>query len=117
MKAEDYLPLTPAVLNILLALADGEQHGYGIMQDVERSTNGDFRMGSGTLYGTLKRLLASALVAESASRPDPKLDDERRRYYRLTPTGRRVLAAELDRLRAVLDNARARKLLRREARS
>lgn len=112
---EDWLPLTPAVLHILLALADGERHGYGIMQEVEERTGGEFRMGSGTLYGTLKRLLASRQVQESALRPDPKLDDERRRYYRLTPLGRRVLEAEIARLRTILETARAKRLLRREA--
>lgn len=111
----EYLPLTPAVLHILLALADEEQHGYSIMQEIETRTGGEFRVGSGTLYGTIKRLLANGLVEESDERPDPKLDDERRRYYRLTRFGRRVLEAELARLREILRTAKAKNLLRGEA--
>ena len=91
-------PLTPAVYHILLALLDQERHGYGIMLEVERNTAGAMRMGPGTLYGTLKRLLAARLVEESDTRPDPHLDDERRRYYRLTALGRQTLTAETERL-------------------
>ena len=69
-----YLPLTPAVLHILLALADEERHGYGIMLEIERRTNGSFRPGSGTLYGTVKRLLSSRMIEESGERPDPALE-------------------------------------------
>jgi DNA-binding PadR family transcriptional regulator len=94
---EDLLPLTPAVFHVLLALADGERHGYSIMQHVVETTDGQIKMGPGTLYGTIKRLLAAELIEESEERPDPKLDDERRRYYRLTPFGRRVLGAEVSR--------------------
>ena len=83
-------PLTPAIAHILLALADEDRHGYGIMQEVVRLTEGRARMGPGTLYGTLKRLLAARLIEAADERPDPKLDDERRRYYRLTPAGHRV---------------------------
>jgi DNA-binding PadR family transcriptional regulator len=94
---EDLLPLTPAVFHVLLALADGERHGYSIMQHVAETTESQIKMGPGTLYGTIKRLLAAKLIEESDERPDPKLDDERRRYYRLTPFGRRVLGAEVSR--------------------
>lgn len=95
---ESMLPLTPAVFHILLALADGERHGYGIMQEVTARTNGKLRMGPGTLYGSIKRMLADGLIAESGERPDPALDDERRRYYRLTDLGLRVAQAEAQRL-------------------
>jgi len=94
---EELLPLTPAVFHVLLALAAEERHGYSIMQQVTETTEGRVKMGPGTLYGTIKRLLAAKLIEESAERPDPKLDDERRRYYRLTPFGRRVLGAEVAR--------------------
>jgi len=92
------LPLTPAVFNILLALADGEKHGYAIMMEVEANTQGEVKMGPGTLYGSIKRMLAAGLIEESDERPDPQLDDERRRYYRLSGLGQRVLAAEAERL-------------------
>src|SRR5678815_2422385 len=92
------LPLTPPVFHILLALADEERHGYGIMQDVARQTEGSLQLGPGTLYGCLKRMLAAGLVAESDERPDPEMDDERRRYYRMTPLGKRVVRAEAQRL-------------------
>ena len=94
---EQMLPLTPAVFHVLLALAPEERHGYSIMQHVLETTDGRIKMGPGTLYGTIKRLLAAKLIEESDERPDPKLDDERRRYYRLTPFGRRVLGAEVAR--------------------
>ncbi len=110
-----YLPLSPAVLHILLALADEERHGYGIMLEIEKRTGGTFRPGSGTLYGTLKRLLASSLVEESGERPDPELDDSRRRYYRLTTLGRRVLEAEMKRLEQLVGVGRLMKLLPRSA--
>ncbi|HUE37752.1 MAG TPA: PadR family transcriptional regulator [Candidatus Acidoferrum sp.] len=100
------LPLSPAVFHILLALADGERHGYSIMQHVAETTEGQIKMGPGTLYGTVKRLLAAALIEESDERPDPKLDDERRRYYRLTSQGRRVLGAEVSRYSKVVKMAR-----------
>ena len=95
---DSFLPLTPAVFNILLALADGEKHGYAIMLEVEANTQGCVKMGPGTLYGSLKRLLEAGLVAESDERPDPELDDQRRRYYTLTGLGRRALQAEAQRL-------------------
>jgi DNA-binding PadR family transcriptional regulator len=92
------LPLTPAVFNILLALADGEKHGYAIMREVEENTQGEIKMGPGTLYGSIKRMLAAGLIEESDERRDPALDDERRRYYRLSGLGRQVLEAEARRL-------------------
>src|SRR5260370_28190069 len=92
------LPLAHVDLHILLALRGDERHGYAIMQQVAEETSGQVKLGPGTLYGAIKRLLASGLIAESARRRDPKRDDERRRYYRLLPLGRRVLEADLERL-------------------
>jgi DNA-binding PadR family transcriptional regulator len=106
----DFLPLTPAIHHILLALVDEERHGYGIMLEVSRLTAGATRMGPGTLYGTLKRMLAAGLVDETESRPDPALDDERRRYYRITRLGRRALQAETSRINLLLTAARAKKV-------
>ena len=105
-KAEDMLPLTPAVLHILLALADGERHGYGIMQEVTRRVGGQVKMGPGTLYGSIKRMLADGLIEEAGERPDPALDDERRRYYRMTVLGKRVVKAEAQRLASAVMAAR-----------
>ncbi|MFN2157353.1 MAG: PadR family transcriptional regulator [Anaerolineae bacterium] len=101
-----FLPLTPTVFYILLSLADQERHGYAIMQEVEAMTRGQIRMGPGTLYGAIKRMLATGLIVESDERPDPEYDDERRRYYRLTTLGRRVLAAETQRLSHLVEVAR-----------
>jgi DNA-binding PadR family transcriptional regulator len=100
-------PLTPPVFHMLLALADEERHGYGIMQDVARQTEGALQLGPGTLYGCLKRMLAAGLVEESDERPDPGLDDERRRYYRITELGRRAVRAEAQRLAGAVNAARA----------
>jgi DNA-binding PadR family transcriptional regulator len=108
---EEMIPLTPAVFQILLALADRELHGYGIMKQVEVDTHGKMQMGPGTLYGSIKRMLATGLIEESDERPDPILDDERRRYYRLTGFGRKVLAAEMDRLSEALEVAGKKGLL------
>ena len=108
---EDMLPLTPAVFHILLVLADGEKHGYAIMQEVESLTDGKIRLGPGTLYGSIKRLLAGELIEESDERPDPELDDERRRYYRLTDFGQRVVTAEAERLLHLVRQAKLKKLL------
>jgi DNA-binding PadR family transcriptional regulator len=95
---ESLIPLSPAVFNILLALADGDKHGYGIMLEVERNTGGQVNMGPGTLYGSIKRMLKAGFILESDERPDPELDDQRRRYYGLTDLGRKVLKAESRRL-------------------
>ncbi|HLY28200.1 MAG TPA: PadR family transcriptional regulator [Aggregatilineales bacterium] len=108
---EQMLPLTPAVFHILLALADRERHGYGIMQEVTESTQGQVQMGPGTLYGTIKRMIASDLIEESDERPDPELDDERRRYYRLTTFGRQVAAAEARRLSSLVGIAQSKRLI------
>lgn len=102
----EMLPLTPAVFHILLALSTDALHGYAIMGEVERLSEGTVKMGPGTLYGTIKRLRAQGLVEESDERPDPDDDDERRRYYRLTGVGERVLEAEVGRLRRMITNAR-----------
>jgi DNA-binding PadR family transcriptional regulator len=106
----DFLPLTPAIAHILLALADQDRHGYAIMQEVERITDGAVRMGPGTLYGTIKRMIASGLLEEADERPDPALDDERRRYYRSTPLGRAVLEAETTRMAMLVGAARAKRV-------
>jgi DNA-binding PadR family transcriptional regulator len=110
-EPKDLLPLTPAVFHILLALADGERHGYGIMKEVAAQTQGQTQMGPGTLYGTIKRMLAACLIEESGERPDPELDDERRRYYRLTPFGQRVASAEMERLARLVQIAQAKRLI------
>ena len=109
---KEFLPLNHADLHILLALADGERHGYGIMSDVEEITGGATTFGPGTLYTSIKRLLTAGLIEESANRPDPKLDDERRRYYRLTGLGRKVLIAETERLSTLLRYARSHRLVK-----
>ena len=111
MNPEDFLPLSPAVFHMLLALAEREQHGYGIMQAVEAQTDGSLQLSPGTLYGCLKRMLSADLIVESDERPDPQLDDERRRYYRISDLGRRVARAEAKRLESAVAVARARKLL------
>ena len=95
---ESFLPLKPHWFHVLLSLADQEQHGYGIMQEVLERTGGKVRLWPATLYGALKRLLDQDLIEESPARPAPERDDARRRYYRLTSLGRRVLAAESERL-------------------
>ena len=105
------LPLAPAFFHILIALGDKDRHGYSIMQDVAERTGGQVRMSPGTLYGSIKRMLADGLIEESDQRPDPELDDERRRYYRLTDFGQRVARREAQRLERVVDEARARRLL------
>jgi len=105
-----HLPLSPASLHILLALAGENLHGYGIMQDVARQTNGALQLGPGTLYGCLKRMLAAGLVEESDERPDTELDDERRRYYRMTAFGRKTVRAEAVRLAGAVSAARTKRL-------
>lgn len=104
-------PLTPATFQILLALAAGERHGYAIMREVEALTAGRVRLGPGTLYRTLRTLLAAGLIAEAAERPAPDADDERRRYYRLTTAGHRAAAAEAARLARLVALAHDRRLL------
>jgi DNA-binding PadR family transcriptional regulator len=111
MQPQAFLPLTPAVFHILLALADEERHGYGIMQEIARRTGGQVVLGPGTLYGTIKRLLGDGLIEESGERPDPEIDDERRRYYRLTTLGRRVAHEEARRLAQLVRISRRKHLL------
>ena len=108
---DDLLPLTPAVFHILLALAGGERHGYGIMREIATSTEGQLRIGPATLYRSIKQILAQGLIEESSVRPDPALDDERRRYYRMTTFGREVARAEAERLARLVSAAHARQLL------
>jgi DNA-binding PadR family transcriptional regulator len=112
-KQEFHEPLTPAMFHVLLALAGEDLHGYAILKEVELRTAGKVRLSTGTLYGIIKRLLADGLIAELRARPAEGQDDERRKYYRLTPLGRQVAAAEAERLDEVLAIARARHLLKR----
>ncbi len=105
-------PLSPAVFSILFALAGGEKHGYEIMKQVRRDTHDAVKMGTGTLYGSIKRMLADGLIAEAGDRPDPALEDERRRYYRLSDRGKKLLAGELKRYGEVVSTARRRRLMR-----
>ena len=102
-----FLPLKPNWFHILLSLAGGEQHGYGIMQDVLEQTTGRVRLWPATLYGAIKRLIEAGLIEESSERPAPDQDDARRRYYRLTSLGRQVLDAECDRLHGLVRAIRA----------
>jgi DNA-binding PadR family transcriptional regulator len=99
------VPLPTATLHILVALLHGEQHGYAIMGQVAQLSDGAVHMGPGTLYGSIKRMLAEGLIEETDERPDPELDDQRRRYYRLTGLGERVCASELQRLETLIRRA------------
>jgi len=113
---DDFLPLRPIVFEILLLLNEAERHGYGLMQELKERTNGRWILGPGTLYRTLRSLQDDRLIEDSPRRPAPDQDDERRRYYRLTPFGRRVAAAEAARMAALVDTARAGHLLSDEPR-
>jgi DNA-binding PadR family transcriptional regulator len=108
-----FLPLTSAMFHVLVALADDERHGYAIIKDVSTRTGGRVELGTGTLYGIIKRLLADGLVVESKRRPAATDDDQRRRYYRLTPFGRDVVIAETARLEAMVDAAKSTQMLRK----
>ena len=108
---EALLPLTPAVFHILLALADGEKHGYAIMQEVEARTAGAMRLGPGTLYGSIQRMLKDNLIVEAQKRSEPVHGEERRRYYRLTGFGSRVLQAEASRLEQLVRLAQSKQVL------
>ncbi|MGH2705691.1 MAG: PadR family transcriptional regulator [Actinomycetota bacterium] len=108
-RPSDFLPLPTATFHILLALRDGEKHGYAIMRDVETISDGAVKIGPGTMYGSIKRMLAEGLIEESDERPDPEMDDERRRYYRATRLGARVCLAETERLRKLLKNVLSRR--------
>lgn len=109
----DLLPLTPAMFHVLVALASGELHGYAVIKDVAERTAGNVQLGTSTLYGIVKRLLADGLAVESKRRPAADEDDERRRYYRLTPFGRDVVNAEIRRLEATLQAAKGVSILRK----
>ena len=105
-------PLTPALFNVLLALVDGEKHGYAILMEVAEQTQGEVQLSTGTLYGIIKRLLMEGLIIESRTRPAAERDDPRRRYYRVTDAGREVAAAEAVRMEKLLARARAKRLIK-----
>lgn len=107
----DAVPLTPAMFHILLALAERERHGYDMMQAIDEASGGGFKIGPGTLYRSIKQMLALGLIEESDERPDPEMDDERRRYYRITSAGRRAASQEALRLARLVSQARDRRLL------
>ena len=104
---DSLLPLAPAMFHILVSLAGADRHGYALIQDIAERTAGGVRLGAGTLYRTIQRMLEEGLIVELAERPDPEDDDERRRYYRVTPFGRAVARAEADRLADLVKLARA----------
>ena len=108
---DSLLPLTPAMFQVLIALADGEKHGYAILKEVVRRTDGEVVLSAATLYTIIRRFVQNGVIAESAERPDPALDDERRRYYRLTTFGREVARAEAVRMETALGMARAKRLI------
>jgi DNA-binding PadR family transcriptional regulator len=110
-SVEPLLPLSPVMFHVLLALSEGDFHGYGIVKEVARLTNGAFSVSTGTLYAILRRLESEGMVVERKDRPAAELDDERRRYYHLTEFGRRVACAEAERLRGMLALAWDRNLL------
>src|SRR2546427_6591955 len=106
-EPDSLLPLSPATFHILLALADEDRHGYGIILDVAARTGGKLKLSAGTLYRSIQRMLEQGLIVETDERPAPELDDERRRYYRITPFGRAVARAEASRLAELVKYARA----------
>lgn len=110
-KNDSSAPLTPAVLHILLALSARELHGYGIMKQVQQESGGKVKMGPGTLYGSLGRMITAGLIRESDKKVDPEMDDERRVYYKITALGQKALAAELERYQALVTLARSKTLL------
>jgi DNA-binding PadR family transcriptional regulator len=103
--AKDLLPLSPTLFHLLLALGEGERHGYALKREIVRRTNGAINPGAGVLYGTINRMLEEGLIEESEERPDAHLDDERRRYYRITAFGRLVAQAEAVRMRELVQIA------------
>jgi len=107
-SAADLTPLSPAVFHILLSLGEGERHGYALKREISLRTGGKLKLGPGVLYGSINRMLELGLIEESDDRPDPHLDDERRRYYRITPHGRKVAQAEAARMRELVRLAAAR---------
>ncbi len=106
-RADELLPLLPATFHILMAIAEEDRHGYAILQDVERRTQGQVRLSAGTLYRSIQRMLEQGLLVETQERPAPEEDDERRRYYRITPFGEAVARAETRRLTELVRLARA----------
>ena len=114
-RVEAHLPLPLVTFHVLVALAGEEMHGYAIMQDVAARTDGAVQLGAGTLYRSIHRMLEQGLVVESSERPDPQLDDERRRYYRITPLGSAVARAEAARLAGLIELARAKGLTHKGA--
>jgi DNA-binding PadR family transcriptional regulator len=106
-RPDSLLPLPPAVFHILMAVADEDRHGYAIIQEVLARTSGDVRLSPGTLYRSVQRMLEQDLIVEIHERPAPELDDERRRYYRLTSFGKKVATAEVQRLSDLVKLARA----------
>ncbi len=116
-ETDTFLPLTPAVFHVLVALAAGEKHGYAILKDVKRRSTGRVTLNVGTLYAVLKRLEQDGLIAESDERPDPALDDERRRYYRITREGAAVARAEVTRMEGAVAMARLANLVPRPSRA
>jgi DNA-binding PadR family transcriptional regulator len=111
-RPESFLPLRPVEFEILLVLAGGDHHGYAIIQQTEERTDGRIRLETGTLYRALRRLTSDGLVKPSIKRPASDLDDERRRYFSITQLGRKVAAAEANRMASLVDAARARSLVR-----
>lgn len=109
---DDFLPLKPVVFHVLLSLAGGERHGYGIVQDIASRTAARMQLQPGNLYGSLREMLEAGLIVETERRPAADLDDQRRRYYRITPLGRKVAAAEAARFSSLVREARARHLLK-----
>jgi DNA-binding PadR family transcriptional regulator len=109
----EHLPLSPAAFQVLVALVDGEKHGYAIGKEVARRTDGQVSLRAATLYTVIKRLLDDGLIDESTARPDPALDDERRRYYRISERGRRVVIADAERLEEAVRQVRAKLKLRK----
>ena len=107
MKPEELLPLPAATFHILLAVADEDRHGYAIIGDIETRTGGKLRLSAGTLYRSVQRMVEQDLIVETDERPDPEFDDERRRYYRITPFGRRVAQAEAQRFASLIVQAKA----------
>ena len=105
-------PLTPAMFNVLLALADGDKHGYAILKEVEEQTSGEVQLSTGTLYGIIKRLLTDGWIVEVRNRPALENDDQRRRYYRLTDAGREIAVAEACRLEKLIARARSKRLIK-----
>ena len=110
-EPESLLPLPPATFHILMALSQDDRHGYAIIQDVVASTGGELKLSAGTLYRSIQRMLEDGLIVETRDRPAPELDDERRRYYRITPFGTMVAKAEARRLTHLVKMARARGLV------